>query len=180
MREVCQRRMRDLRRKNSDLSKKFTKSSALQAEDQAKYYSKWDWSAVHVLISIPEYQTVDAIASKLQLRRSRVEQVLSGLQEMGLAARAGTQWRSLKYDLFLGRESPLTFANHWNWRQKALADVQEGNQDSVHYTVLHTLSREDAVRFKSVLMDFLTETRELVGPSKEEEMICFSCDLFSL
>lgn len=179
MRALSKRRLTNLRMRHADLGKKFSKASAQATTVHASYYSSWHYSAIHVLCSIPGYQTEDAISEKLGIPRLKTVRILSELQEMGVISKGPSgRWCPLKNDLFLGRDSVMTFNNHWNWRQKAIEDIQMGTEDSIHYTSLHALSRNDILEFKSLLINFISTTRELVAPSPEEEMVCITCDLF--
>lgn len=179
MRALSKRRLTSLRKHYANLGKKFSKASAQAATVHANYYSSWHYTAIHVLCSIPEFQTETAISEKLGIPRSKTVRILSELQEMGIISKASFgKWHPIKNDIFLGRDSAMTFTNHWNWRQKALEDIQMGNEDSIHYTSLHAMSRKDIIKFKFLLTEFISTTRELVAPSLEEDMVCITCDLF--
>lgn len=178
MRSVIKRRLSTFRKQNSNLSKKLLKDSSREID--SRYYSSWEWVAIHVLVSIPEYQTLEVIVSKLHIPKQRAEEILSQLQEMGVIVRSAGKWRSLRNDVYLKRDSHMTFMNHWNWRNRALADIQSSKEESLHYTAVLALSRKDILKFRSHIVDFLKTTQELVAPSPEEEMICFTCDFFEV
>ena len=63
--------------------------------------------------------------------------------------------------------------HHSNWRQKA---VSEG----VHYTSVYSISQKDYQHLKEKMLDLIEYSRKVVGPSKEEELICFACDIFAI
>jgi len=81
-------------------------------------------------------------------------------------------------DLHLPKHSPLNSINHANWRQRAIAHIQLGQEEGLHYTGIHALSRADSERFAEMLRETILKTRQLVAPSPEEEMICFTFDYF--
>jgi uncharacterized protein (TIGR02147 family) len=179
LRSLARRRLKELRRQESSLKRKFNRTSTSNEEVHTRYYSNWQWAAVHVVTSIPGFQTSEAVAKRLGLPRSTVDMILLGLHEMGIVSKSSQGlWRPQRSDLFLERDSVMNFTNHWNWRQKALEDIQNVNEDSIHYTALHALSERDVEKFKALLLDFIETTRALVTPSPEEDFIAFTCDFF--
>jgi hypothetical protein len=70
--------------------------------------------------------------------------------------------------------------HHANWRQRALLKTQIPQSETIHYTALHTLSRKDIVKLKTLANQFIQESRDLVRPSKEEELVCITLDLFTV
>jgi len=51
---------------------------------------------------------------------------------------------------------------------------------SVHFTMAHTMSREDYDRLKELLLKFISEATQLAGPSKPEDVVALTCDLFEI
>ncbi len=52
--------------------------------------------------------------------------------------------------------------------------------DHVHFTGVYSLSVDDYHRIKEMLLSFIAEANFLVGPSKNEEGIALTCDLFRI
>ncbi|MFL5814717.1 MAG: TIGR02147 family protein [Bdellovibrionia bacterium] len=177
-REYIQRKNSALRKSQEDLSKRVNRKSAPIAQDEVTYYSAWHWSAIHILVSIPEFQTVDAIARKLSLSTSIVESTLKRLEEYGFVKKESSRWKYDASERHISKNSPLSALHHANWRNRAVLDAQDPAQDSVHFTVVQTLSRADYQHLKQMLLDFIERTSRVAGPSNPEEMMCLSCDLF--
>jgi hypothetical protein len=48
----------------------------------------------------------------------------------------------------------------------------------LHYTAVHALSIKDVERVKEIMIGAIRQSREVVKPSPEEELICVACDVF--
>jgi hypothetical protein len=55
---------------------------------------------------------------------------------------------------------------------------QSADPESVHYTVVQSLSKVDFERVKQRLLELIQETARISGPSKEEKLMCLACDFF--
>lgn len=177
MRKLIFRRLKDLRRRRADLTEKFSKASS--GDLHTLYYSSWHWMAIHVLTSITQFQTASAISEHLGIPLVKTEEILSGLLKMGILEKSKSgRWSPTAKDIFLSRSSPMTFTNHWNWRLKALENIQAGDQDSLHYTAVVALSRKDAEKIKTMLVEFIETSRKIIAPSPEEKLIALALDFF--
>src|SRR5438270_8428695 len=133
---------------------------------------------MHILVSIPEYQTAAAISDRLDLPIELVKYALTQLEFMGLVERNENRWRVGKRDIHLPENSVMNELNHTHWRLRALADVQKRSKDSVHYTSIFAVSRADALRIREMVMELVMKSRQVVLPSPEEELFCMTCDFF--
>lgn len=83
-------------------------------------------------------------------------------------------------DLHIPKNSPMIGIHHNNWRQRAVLDSTLPNTEGVHYTAVYSISRKDHEHLKTKVLDLVEQSRKIVAPSKEEELICFTCDLFEV
>ncbi len=178
LRELAEKRLQEIRRRNQDLATRFQKEKPIEEAQQALYYSSWHWSAVHILLTIPNFRTASAIAKRLQLPEPFVTQCLENLERMGLIQPSGKSWTVTRMDIHLPQDSPLTAMNHGNWRNRAVSDSQMRTPGNVHYTALHSLSRKDFEALQGMILGFIDQTRKVVAPSPEEELACFCLDWF--
>ena len=154
------------------------KSDSIKIEWQRIYYSSWHWTAIHLCTSIPNFQTVSSISAKLRIDEPVVSRVLNQLEKMSLVIKKGNRWTILKRHVHLEAKSGLSAMNHFNWRQRAIADVQEVENPGLHYSVLYGLSQKDADKIKNMLVEFISSAKKVVDPSPEENLFCFLCDFF--
>lgn len=145
---------------------------------QVNYFASWTWSAIHFLVSIPEFQTPSAIAARLGLTPQVTTQMLEALQEQGLVEQSRGRWKYKAGEFHVDRSSPLVVFHHQNWRQRAVLDAQNAGNESLHYTAVQTMSRADADRIRARLMEFIREASQIAGPSTPEDAVALTLDFF--
>ncbi len=180
LKKILQDKQRDIKRQASDLSQRLKSVQALNEEMCAAYYSSWHWAAIHMLTSIKRYQTPQLIAERLSLPIALVNETLAGLERMGMIKRQRPGgWKPTQNDMHLPIESIHNVVNHFSWRQRATAHMQlsRGFTD-IHYTGAHTMSLRDAEKIKELLRQALTDSREIIKPSPEEECFAMMVDFF--
>ncbi|MDX9732051.1 MAG: TIGR02147 family protein, partial [Bdellovibrionales bacterium] len=65
-----------LREERFNLKKRLPDTEELPASTRHNYYSSWYYSAIHIMLSIPEFQSVTAISQRLRLPPSLVKGVV--------------------------------------------------------------------------------------------------------
>ena len=175
-----QQRLAKVRRSRENLARRFSSSHAISSENRGVYYSAWYFSAVHILLTIPEFRTVSKIAARLLLSPDLVQQVLETLEKMGLTERSNTQWRTLQTDVHIAEQKMWARIHHSHWRQKSALKIQEMDPAAVHYSGVHTLSKADALKLKNEVIQFLERSRKIITPSPEEKLVFLGCDFFEI
>lgn len=172
-------KLKRLKSDHEHLGKRFEQPTLHVSEDSAAlYYSSWHYSAIHILITIPQFRTVPKIARRLEVSESVVLAVLKQLETLELVERSGDAWSATKKSVHLSKDSVFNMINNGNWRQKAQTESQQRNNQSIHYTGVYSMSLSDMETLRDMTFEFLDQTRNVVTRSKEEDLICFTCDLF--
>jgi uncharacterized protein (TIGR02147 family) len=170
-----------MREKTTPLRAKLDIREELSDQAKAKYYSTWIYQAIHVLLSVPGFQTPRAIAERLGLSSVQVEDVLSFLVAAGLAEKSKTHtYRQLRPVLHLDRASVFVNRHHTNWRLKAIHAVDQNSEDDLHYSGVASLSEDDYLKIKRILSDALKSAVDVVRDSKEETIASICIDFFKL
>jgi uncharacterized protein (TIGR02147 family) len=181
LKDISRRRMAKLKKKRENLAERLEVPRSVGREAQLNYYSAWYWAAIHILLCIPDYSTVPSISDRLKLPAELVKQTLISLEEMDLVSRSKSgSWRATEKDIHLPKSSNLTIINHINWRHRVIYNIQQGDEQAIHYSGVHALSRADFERIKDLLLETIQNARGIVNPSQEEELICLACDLFQV
>jgi uncharacterized protein (TIGR02147 family) len=167
-----------LKREQENLSLRLNRPAPDMGQKEMVYYSAWHWSAVHIAVSIPELQTIPAIARRLQLPESLVASTLATLEGLGLVKRDGQRWGFASSELHLPKNSPLSSLHHSNWRQRATLDSQDASGSGVHFTVVQSMSLKAFEKIRRYAVEFVETASREAGPSKEEELVCIACDVF--
>lgn len=174
------KKLLEIRQRHEKNSTQANAEVLSESDSQLMYHSAWYYSAIHLLVSIPQYRTLEKIADILNLEKDLVKLILKNLKLMGFVDENRGVFSITKKNIHLPRNSPVFNMTHANWRIKAMEEVQLGQQGSIHYTSLHTLSHEDFIKFKELVLDFIEKSRRLVAPSKDETLICIAMDLFEI
>lgn len=169
---------RRLKEQRENLSRVVHRRAAASDEKDLAYYSAWHWTAIHILVSIPEFQTERAIAERLALPPALVAETLQALESWGAVRREGGRWLFRAREQHVSRDSPLAAFHHANWRARAAASAQLRRPEAVHFTVVQSLSRADFEKVRELVLQLIKDTAAIAGPSKEEKLMCLACDFF--
>lgn len=153
------------------------KSSQVQ---HAQYYRHWLVTAIHFMTSISQYQTPEAIAERLNLRRELVENILLELAEQGLVVRRDKHWHFAVGDTHLNRNSPLLPYHHQNWRGLAVERSLMSGTDESHFTGVYSIAKVDLTKLREALTSFIQSSDRLARASHPETLVCLTCDLFEV
>jgi hypothetical protein len=159
---------------------KPSKGGQLSNEDQVIYYSFWEYAAVHVLLSLPQFRTKEAIADYLGIPLLRTSEILDFLLSVGIAVRKGTEYSRGTARIHLDRDSPMIARHHANWRFRSIQMIDRSHKDNLHYSSAMAISREDVEKLKAMIREFIQSTRPLIRDSPEEVAQCLLIDLFPL
>ncbi len=174
---------RQLRRLLDDrlvLTKRLGTQNSLTPEDQSIYYSSWIYSAIHMAVTIPGLRDPVSIARSLGVGRSRVSEVLDFLVRIGLLTIANGVLAATQASMRIGTDSHHIIKHHTNWRNRATESLDRESLSDLHYSGVVTLSREDVIRLKEKMLEFIDETVKVIRKSGEEELYGFCMDFFNV
>jgi len=173
-------KLKTAKEKGKDIAERVPSKTISNTENNLTYYTAWYWSAIHVILGIPQYQTVPSIAQRLSLPESFTEYCLQQLKALNLVSQKGPHWERLVNHLHLPKSSPLTGVQHNTWRMKAANNALFGNPESFHYSAVYTMSVKDYETIKMQLQDLIVEIRQRVDRSPEEDVVSIGLDCFRL
>lgn len=170
----------ELKDSQFNLKKRLKETDEINLEDQHKYYSAWFYSAIYVILSIPEYQSIPLIARRFNLPEDIVAGVISFLEESGLIEEIDGRYTPTKKRIHLNRESTFIQRHHINWRSQALNSVEKNLATDLHFSTVVGLSKKDIEKIKEIFLKAIENSREVIRPSLEEEIIAITLDVFKL
>lgn len=179
-RKFLDAKIKEFRRKHESIQERTERKSLVIDSFQATYFSSWLNCALHFLSSIPQCQTVNAMSERLSIKKELVEMHLNQLSEYGYVEEKNGKWIYKGGEFHAPKDSPLVVLHHQNWRTRSILDAQNFNNQSVHYTAVQTMSRADAEKIKELMLQFIADSSRIAGPSKPEEAIAITCDLFTI
>lgn len=180
LKDHLKEKLMNARKDQEDLVKRISDKVVLPEASAAIFYSNWQYLAINVLISIPQFRSVQAIAQRLSLSEDVIKKSLRDLEKLGLVYNSGGNWMATNSTLHVPRDSQFNSLNHSHWRKKAVENSFLAEEGSVHYTSVCTLSRDDVIKIKELVLQLIDGSRKIVAPSQEEELYCLTCDWFRI
>lgn len=167
-------------RNRSDIPARIPASERVSAENQSIYYSAWYYAAIHALVSIQAYRTIEALSKALALPSTTVRDAVHFLEKTGILTRKSGRLDVGRRHIHLDKSSPLLRQHHTHWRLQSIQRLDQGGTDDLRYSGVFSLSRKDAARLREVMLRHLGEYLETVGKSPEEILYVYCFDFFSL
>ncbi len=153
----------------------------LSKENQGIYYSSWVYAAVHMAVTIPQFQTRKALSQYLGISQNKISSALDFLIEAGLAeSKNGDRFTATQNQTRLGNDSHNIIKHHSNWRTRALEYLDREEILDLHYSSVFSLSKNDIRKVKGLLLDLNQKNADIVKLSAEEELHAICIDFFSL
>jgi uncharacterized protein (TIGR02147 family) len=180
LKQRIQKQMDHVSARRADLRSRVQIKRQLSAEEQAQYYSSWHFAAIHILVTIPQYRSVEAIAQYLNLSQARVKVVIEELMELGLLEKSGQEYFPGETLLYLNNEAALISKHHSNWRVRALEALDDLIPENVHFSVVVSVSRNDQKKLRDLIANTIEEFMKVVKSSPEEELNALNIDFFSM
>lgn len=180
LRHFFDEQIEEVKKARFHLKSRLKETEEINPEDQNKYYSAWFYSAIYVILSIPKYQSVSAIAQRFNLPEEMVANVINFLDECGLIENVKGEYRVTKKRLHLDRNSTFIQRHHINWRSQALQSAEKNLPGDMHFSTVVALSVADYEKIKEIFVQAIANAREVIKPSPEEEIMAITLDIFKL
>ena len=123
-------------KKRSFLKERLGVANSVSEQDQIQFYSSWIYAAVHILITIPQYRTKEAISSYLRVSPKQIGEVLAFLEKTNLVQKNSKGGYDTGLSrIHLGSDSQLISKFHTNWRIKTIQSFEQQDiQEQLHYS----------------------------------------------
>lgn len=180
LRELFLQQIKEAQESRFHLKKRLKQTEEIPEKARHKYYSAWFYSAIHVALSIPEYQSAEKMAILFNLPLPLVAEVIDFLEEIGLVENLKGTYHFTKKRFHLDRESEFIQRHHINWRSQALQSAEKNLVDDLHYSNVVAISKKDFKKIKEILVAAVENARKIMAPSKEEKVFALTIDFFQL
>ncbi len=181
LRDLIATKLRKIRDAEDSLSGRYgggAEEGTLDRDLAAVYYSNWIYAALHFAVTIPKLQTVEALVEEFQLPRKRITGALKELEKLGVVSHLDNRWVANQKNVHLSKNSPMLAQYLQTWRQQALVRYLGSEPKDIFYSSLYTLSQDDYLKLRRMILDFIENKRSLVAKSPEEVLTCFNLDFF--
>lgn len=180
LRRIFQKQIQALAKKNSQLKSRIEPGQALALEAQATYFSSWIYAAVHLLARLPEFQGVDALARRLGLPPTTIEETRTFLESVGLLRREQARWTAGEARMHLPHDSPLISRHHIGWRLRAIRALEMRRDENLHYSSAVTISKKDALFLREMLLKTIESAKQVIKGSEDEVFYSLNLDFFEV
>lgn len=175
------RKIIELREQAQNVGNRLPKTFSLSDADRAIFYSTWYHSALRLMTSIDQFQTVDAMAEHLDLPKNLVNQVIQFLISVGLCVRKPNGKITMGPSrTHIPADSPLVTRHHTNWRLKAIERFGKLSHDELIFTSPLTISTKDAPKVKEILLRAVEEISKIVENTDAQQLSCLNIDWFKV
>ncbi len=175
-----QNQMEQVLKSRQIIKKRIGKVDSIAAEDELRYYSAWQFAAIHVSLSIPELNTPDRISKALNIPIVSTRAILDFLVRTELANNDGRNYSIGSKHIHLGIDSPQVRNHHINWRIRTIQSLDQNFKNNFHYSSAVTLARKDVDTIKELLMQNLNSANKIIQTSKEEVTYGMNFDFYHL
>ena len=179
-RDRLDQKLAKIRKDDEELKKSAARPPTDLNGGEAFYYSTWLPAVIHILTSIPEFQSATAISEKLNIDRKTAEKTLLQLEALKLISRKASKWIFNSSEMHLSKNSPLSPTHLNNWRQRAVLNAQLNNDESIHYSVIQSLDEKAYIEIRKAVVKIIGDFSKHAGPAPANEVACFNIDIFKI
>lgn len=177
----CLKDLENIRARSLEIKNRVKADITLTTEEKIIFYSHWYYSGVRLLTANPKFRTPETIANELNLNPTQVSKILEFLVQCQLCTEVAGEFTIKKSKTHLGSDSPLLPRHHVNWRVKAFEKIGAPDEDELYFTSPLTITKADATKLKSMIVDFIEEAMKIVDASTgDKDLRCLNLDWFKI
>jgi uncharacterized protein (TIGR02147 family) len=150
----------------------------ISKSDQEKFYSSYLYGLIHVLASIPQFDDIEVLASRLSVSRAKVKEAVEFLLSLGLLVRHKGRLGVGSQHIHLPGNAELITRHHSNWRVHALSNLQNIDKTDIHYSACMSLSADDAELVKESILKNLKANVDIISKSPSEVAYVMNLDFY--
>ena len=80
----------------------------------------------------------------------------------------------------IGKDAHQIIKHHTNWRNQAIESLDRETVKDLHYSAVVTLSENDILKIKDLMLQSINDNLEIVKKSPEEKVYVYNLDFFEL
>lgn len=149
-------------------------------EDEFKYFSSADYAYVHILTTIPQYQSKEALLRKLNTSPSYLEKILDYLLRLGYVVYEKGKYLPGPSILHVPDDAAIISTHHTNWRIQAIKACQSPQDLDFHYSSMISISEEDFLKIKAMIIKSIENYREIINASASDKPYSFCLDFYEM
>ena len=168
----------NLEAEKNKLGRRFDRHRELTTDQRAEFYSSWIYAAVWAATAISDGQTLTQLATRFNISRGRVEEILGFLVNTGLCTEKHGYYSMGEAHIHVPNESPFVVKHHLNWRMKAVQKMDTREANELFFTSPMSISSDDFSKIRERLNKLIKEAVDIAKDSKSQEVVCLNIDFF--
>ncbi len=173
--------MDSIQTRAADFQNEVAQDHELTEADKIEFYSQWQYLAASLLPSLPEFQTLEAIAARLELSREKTRKLFDFLLRTGVCLEKDGRFQMGPKSIYLESDSPLIVHHHANWRLRALLRHEKMTDNELAFSSPVTIHSRDQKQIKQMIRDFLKAFLKVASESEPtEKLACLNIDWFEV
>ncbi len=170
LRDIFEAELKALRKQALELVHVVKRDKVLSDSEKAFFYSNWYYSAIAVFSSIRSLQSAAALSARTGLSKQITNQAIDFLVKAGICVDQNGRIEPGTNSTHLESKSPLVSRHHGNWRIKAMERHPNLDQEiEIAYSSPMSISKEDAKKIRSLIVDLVRKIGAIRDPSPCEE-----------
>ena len=181
LRDFQEKMIKNLLEKRNVIQERLKSVQTLQENLNSEYYESWHFAAIHMATALPTINTVEDIAHFTRIEMSRVKWIVEWLIANGLVNRQRNRLTCGNVRVHIGADSRHVLRHHANWRLKTTEQLQvPPTSTNLHYTSCLVVSHDFKAWLRSKLLNLLQEAEPEVLNARDETLLHFGFDLYSI
>ncbi len=178
--KYIERKINNIRKAEEEKTKAYGRDTSVLKidEDAWIYYSHWIYPMVHIAVSIPHLQRVEALSKVFEQRPERILQVLTQLLKMGFVKKEKDQWKWTQGSWHTSQSDPRTLLIHRQLRDLSHQNYQEYPKEGLYFSVVQSISENDFKELNKSIVRWIDKFNKTAAPSKPEVPVVFCCDFY--
>jgi hypothetical protein len=99
---------------------------------------------------------------------------------VGLAVKKEEKFCAGESQIYLEKASLLISKHHSNWRMRAIHSLDQDRASEIHFSSVFTLTEEAAQTIRSIIVQAIEDSINVVKDAKEEKLVAMTLDFFDL
>lgn len=173
-----EKKLQKKQRDQLQINKRLEKTRELSEEQQDQFYSSNIYGLIHVLSSIPRYQSKEKMAQVLGQPLEFIDQAIQFLRKIDVIRVVDGKIIPGHQSIHLGQDSKNIWRHHANWRLATLQHFSRRTAEDLHYSLAFSCSEQDAKKLREVLLAQLKSMNTVIAKSLEETAYVYCFDFF--
>lgn len=178
LRKRYEAKIMDKINERNQIQKRIKDTKEVTSSDQDKFYSSYIYGLIHVLSSIPQFQTRESLIKEIGYSSSVVNDAIDFLLKIGILKSTNNKIIPGEQHIHLKADSKNIWNHHANWRLATLQQFSFNQKSDLHYSLAFSCSENDAVKLKESLLNHLKEMNQTIHNSNEEAAYIYCFDFF--